>query len=399
MRDFSAFRQPTTMGIATALFFSGITFAATLPYGAIVGIETLHIPKETYALLLTVSALAGAFASVVLGYISDRISDRRVLVLGCALMGALGYGLIYFSHTQWAFFLAHGVIMPFGFALFSQTFSFARTFYNLRHPDQAEFMVSVLRSIFAISWVIIPPIAGWVAAQGQVFDVYGIAALGYLGAALIFVLMMRDDRTKVGFDSKPVDGGSVEAPARGIALPIVFGLLGITLIKTALGLHIITMPLVIISELDGDLTDVGIFASLAALIEIPCMLAWAFALNRYSNHAIIAFNALLYALYLLLLSQAESVSTVLWLQGLNGVSSAALLSITISYMQDAIRGRVGLSTSLMDVVRVISVSVGAGIFGLVSIRYGYLEVFVVAGALAALGGVVLWLAHAGKWAH
>lgn len=394
MSRFSAFRQPVTAGIAASLFFSGVTFASTLPYGAIVGIEALGIPNAVYAVLLTVGSVVSAIASVMLGYLSDKVDDRRLLVIGCALLGALGYGLVFFIREQWAFFLTYAAIMPFGFALFSQSFSYARTFYNLRHPDEAEFMVSVLRTIFAVAWVIVPPVAGWIAARGQVFDVYGIAALAYVASAIIFALMLRDDRTKIGADTKPADGVETDIPANGIALPVVFGIGGITIIQTALALHVMTTPLAIVSKFGGTLADVGIYASLAALLEVPFMLMWGMAVARAPKFVIIAINAVLYAVYLLLLSRANSVADVLWLQGLNAIATAALISIPISYMQEAIRGRVGLSTSLMDVVRVISTMIAAGVFALVSVRIGYPAVFVAAGALAVGGAVVLSLAHA-----
>lgn len=394
MSRFSAFRQPVTAGIAASLFFSGVTFASTLPYGAIVGIEALKIPNEIYALLLTVGSLVSAVTSVILGYLSDRVRDRRLLVIGCALMGAFGYGLIFFVREQWAFFLTYAAIMPFGYALFSQSFSYARTFYNLRHPKEAEFMVSVLRTIFAVAWVIVPPVAGWIAARGQVFDVYGVAALAYIASAGIFMLMLRDDRTRIGADTKSAEGVEVDAPASGIELPILCGIGGITIIQTAMALHVMTTPLAIISSFGGTLADVGIYASLAALLEIPFMLIWGMAVARVPKFVIIAINAVLYAVYLLLLSKASSVADVLWLQGLNAIATAALISIPISYMQEAIRGRVGLSTSLMDVVRVISMMMAAGVFALVSVRIGYSAVFVAAGALAIGGAVALSLAHA-----
>jgi MFS transporter, SET family, sugar efflux transporter len=37
-------RLPVTAFFTASLFFSGVTYASTLPYGAIVGIETLGFP-------------------------------------------------------------------------------------------------------------------------------------------------------------------------------------------------------------------------------------------------------------------------------------------------------------------------------------------------------------------
>lgn len=57
------------------------------------------------------------------------------------------------------------------------------------------------------------------------------------------------------------------------------------------------------------------------------------------------------------------------------------------------RGRVGLSTSLLDVTYVASGLMSAGLFGLLAAPDRYLDLFWVAGGLAALGAVVLVIAH------
>ena len=81
-----------------------------------------------------------------MGYVSDRLPDRRLLVVACAAIGAVAYGLIYFFPTQPVYIVAFCAILPFGGALFSQTFSFARVYYDLRRPGRAEFMTSALRT-------------------------------------------------------------------------------------------------------------------------------------------------------------------------------------------------------------------------------------------------------------
>jgi MFS family permease len=95
---------------------------------------------------MTVGSVATAAASLALGYLSDRIGDRRLLVLICALLGAVAHGLIYLSHTPLAYIISYCVILPFGGALFSQSFSFSRAYYDQHQPERAEFMMSVLRT-------------------------------------------------------------------------------------------------------------------------------------------------------------------------------------------------------------------------------------------------------------
>lgn len=62
-------------------------------------------------------------------------------------------------------------------------------------------------------------------------------------------------------------------------------------------------------------------------------------------------------------------------------------------MQDAIRGRVGLSTSLLDVAGVASNMAAAGIFAAVLVSGSYLATFVVGGSLSVAGAAILIVAH------
>ncbi len=159
-------------------------------------------------------------------------------------------------------------------------------------------------------------------------------------------------------------------------------------------LHLTALPLAMTKDFGGTLKDVGINASLAAGLEVPFMLAWGLAAARIPKEAILVINALIYALYLLLLFQARSVVNVLWLQGLNAIATAALISITISYMQEAIKGRVGLSTALMDVVTVVSTFITSAIFAILASKESYTGVFAAASIFSLVGAMFVALSRA-----
>ncbi|MEQ1900304.1 MAG: MFS transporter [Devosia sp.] len=378
--------------IATGLFFTGVTYASTLNYGAIVGIDTLGIPNDRYALLLMIASLVGAAASVALGYVSDKVRDRRILVLGCALMGALGFGLIFLFRSPVAFILATCLIMPFGGALFSQSFSFARSYYDSRAPARAEFMTSIFRTIFAVAWAIVPPFVGWIAATNGVFNVYAIAAAAYLVCALIYVILLGISDARIGTPPRK-PGDAPQAIAR-MEPAIMVGIVGVALIFLATYVNNVTVPLLITVTLKGSFGELGIFSGLAAALELPFMVLWGYALRWVSKHTMIVLAALLYAIYMILLSRAGSVGEILWLQLINGPATAALMSIPISYLQDAIKGRRGLSTSLLDVVFVASSLGGAALFGAITASApAYPALFVVAAGASVLGAAILFVAH------
>lgn len=387
-------RLPVTALIGTSLFFTGITYASTLNYGAIVGIDTLGIPNASYALLLMVASLVGAATSVVLGYFSDKVADRRLLVIACALVGVLGFGLIFLFRSPLAFIVATVVIMPFGGALYSQSFGFARSYYNRRDPQRAEFMNSMLRTVFTVAWIVMPPIVGVLAASTTVFNVYGVAALAYVGCAAIYVVLLGYPEAKIGVERAAPGEAAAPQPKASIEPVILAGIVGITLITVAQRLTSIAAPLLVTVSLKGSFADLGIFAGIAAALELPFAILWGYALRWVSKHSIIIGAALLFAAYLVLLSRATSITEVLWLQLLNGPATAALMSIPISYMQEAIKGRVGLSTSLLDVVSVVAGLGAATLFGALTFATpNYPVLFVVAAALAIAGAAILFTAH------
>lgn len=191
--------------LGSSLFLIGLSSASVAPYRAIVAIDNLGMSNSIYAVIMTLTSVGTAIASLVLGYFADRVSDRRFLVIACASLGALAYGLIYLFPTPLIYIIAFCAILPFGGALFSQTFSFSRVYYDQRHPDRAEFMVSVLRTLFTVAWIVVPPVAGWVASTYTVFDLFAVAALAHISFTLIFGLLFTDSKTKIGFTGKKED--------------------------------------------------------------------------------------------------------------------------------------------------------------------------------------------------
>lgn len=374
-------------------FFAGVIFASTVNYAAIVGIDVMGISNAMFSVLLAVSSVASALAAVVLGHVSDRIPDRRILVIACGVIGAIALGLVYVWRTPLAYIICLCVLAPFGSAIYSQAFAFARSFYNTAAPQRAEFMNSMIRTIFSVAWAVSPPLVGWLAATTTVFNIYLVAALAYLACTLIFVVILRDEGARVPPPVKSAPGAPAQ-PQAAVDMVVIAGIGGIFFIFMAIQVNNVAMPLLITTTLRGSYGDLGLFAGLAAAIELPFMVMWGYALRWIPKHTIIASGALLYGLYLYLLSGAGSVTDILWLQLINGPATAALMSIPISYVQEAIRNRVGLSTSLLDVTRVASVMASAGLFALITgAAPDYPLLFVVAAALAVGGAAILFAAH------
>ena len=190
-------RLPATALLGTSMFFSGVTYAATMPYASLVGVDTLGMAPGFFAAVMSTGAICGTFVSLGLGYLSDKLPDRRILVLITALAGILAHGLVYLFPSQLSFAIAMGLIMPLAGACYGQSFGYVRVFYLRHRPDRADFMVTGLRTVFTLAWIVVPPLAGWVAAEFSIFDIYLASSLSYAAMAGIFALLMTDRRTAV----------------------------------------------------------------------------------------------------------------------------------------------------------------------------------------------------------
>ena len=377
--------------LAGSIFLSGAAFAAMTPYRAIVGVETLGLSNAIFGLVMGLNGIAGALIAVVFGWLSDRVEDRRVLLLQAAILGAVGLGLVWWLRSPLAFVAAFCLLVPFGNATFSQSFAYARAILDRDRPGKAQLTLSYLRTTFTLAWIVMPPIAGWVAAGTTAYGAFGLGAAAQIGCVLFVALLWSRADAKIGFSKKGQDGSTAVPQTARIDVSYRWGIVGVTLGLIALQLNMLVLPLVILQDLGGSLADVGINSAIAAAIEVPAMIAWGYVALRLRKEVVLAIACAIFAVYFGLVAVATSVEQVMLLQGIAAVAIAAILSINISYLQDAIKGRVGLSTSLVDISRVAAVLIASGIFALNVGEY-FAPLFVIAAASSAVAASLLLFA-------
>ena len=81
---------------------------------------------------------------------------------------------------------------------------------------------------------------------------------------------------------------------------MLVGIAGVVCLSTAVRLNGLATPLAIVTHWGGTVADVGIYASLAAFIEIPFMIGWGYATKRVPLPILLVAAALIYACYVFL---------------------------------------------------------------------------------------------------
>ncbi|WP_237152303.1 MFS transporter [Oryzibacter oryziterrae] len=381
---------PVSSLLAISIFSSGIALGATVPYGAIVGVETIGLAPATYAGAVFAGSLLQVAASMLLGHLSDRAGDRRKLILFCALFGIASASANFFFRSKITFLASVLALQPVAGAMNGQIYAYMRLFFTESLGEKGEVRLSSMRALLSLAWMLAPPLAGWLAAERSVFDVYALPLAGYGVVALIFVGLevTASGRLASQQPKRAADAG----PGRAIALSGLVGMAGYVVIKMALELHALTLPLALVNDFHGTTRDVGINAGICAGLEVPFMMLWARLIGRLQRETLMAIAALIFAAYLVLLMMARGTMDVFALQVVSAIAISALVSIPIAYMQDLIRGRLGLSASLLDLSNVTARLLSASLFGVMANGTEYLPLFEASAAAVCLGAGLMFAA-------
>ena len=388
LRAFSLIISNRLIGTSSlVLFVYGFTLASTLPFQSIIGISELGLSNQAFALFLVFVAIANVVSAVTLGIISDSLQRRKLLLIGLSAAGFVGYGLIYVLHNAAALIFCTLTFIPLALSTYSLLFANVRRESAKLDPVSAGSVTSIVRSIYALSWVLIPGgVAWWLTSSKTMLPVYLVAALASLTCVLIYATLAPDDK----IEAASAKLGFFAALRQLLTVPILIRLTLMALILGALRLNATAMPLIVTNLHDGSVRDVGFIAGLVPVFEVPFMLMWGWLATRISLEKSLMAGAVVFAIYLLALSQVTAIWQVYALSILNGCGAAALLSLPIAYFQNLIADRPGLSTALAPVNSFIANGLSAAVFAIGTSFTNYAGTIEIAGGLCFSGVALLY---------
>ncbi len=349
-------RVPTLTLIALAF-----TYASTMPYQSIIGINELGMSDRAYSGLIFIAALVNVATSLTLGIWSDKLSDRRPLVLALSVSGMLGFGMIYEFRTTAVFMIAMLVFIPIINSTYSILFASIRATTNTMDRGRAAAITSTVRALFSGSWALAPGLIGLYLMHSQsMMPAYGIAGIASLTCFCLYLFLARPAPKReepttqhIGFFSSL---GRIFSPHVAVRVGMMALLLGLQRVNSVIS------PLVITHAAGGTVVDVGFMAGLVAFLEMPFMMMWGALQRRFRSVHVLAVGAAIYCLYLTLLGFVWAPWQIYSLVLINACGAAAILSVPITYMQDLIADRPGLGSSLISVNTFIANGVSASIF-------------------------------------
>jgi Na+/melibiose symporter-like transporter len=366
----------------------GVTMASTTPFQAIIGIREFGMGDQDFAVFMFAAAVINMVSAVSLGALSDMISARKTLILALAMAGMAGYGLIYFSASKTVFIVCMLTVIPLARSLYSLLAGSMRRELDHLSPAEMTSVNSSARAIFALAWILVPGLtAWWLKDSPTMLPSFLVASVASLLITLTYGFQVLPEAT-------PAKSGRLAFFASLALLatgPIIIRVLIVSAGSAAHTLHSTLHPLIMTGPAGGTMRDVGIYAGMLAALEIPFMLFWAWVAQRRSIEFALGVALLAYAVYSVLLFFV-SVPWHLYAIGiLNSCGAAAVLSLPVSYFQDLIKDRPGLSTSLLPIMGFVGGLMSAGGFALGTAVSGYSGTALMIGILCMAGAVGLLL--------
>ncbi|MEU4621067.1 sugar efflux transporter [Actinoplanes sp. NPDC023801] len=361
-----------TVGIATAVVgpFLGLFLSTAVDAG----------PVQVTFFLVTAS-LSGVAVSWAIGRISDRRPMRRTLLIIGALAGCAASGATAFVRDYWVLLALTATAMAIAGSLFPQSFAYARQVLQNDDPQRTAMGISTLRTVFSIAWVGGPTLAAFLLQAGDFQYVYGTAAVMYLIAALGVIRWLPE----VEAPAAARDSEETSARPPWVVYPILAGFITM---QTSMVLSVQAMPLFVSSELNGEVSDVGLILGLCAALEIPLMLGFGWLSMRVPLRRIILVGAACGVLYQALVYSASSVWMLAVAQIPNAVLIAAAAGLGISYFQDLMPRHPGRASTMFANTFPIGQVLSAPLFGLAQ-EFGFRLAYGLNLGLTALGLVLL----------
>ncbi|WP_193174448.1 MFS transporter [Oricola nitratireducens] len=383
------FRDPLLRLTVTALFLTGVAVSSVMPYASLVAVELLGLSDAAYSAVLTVASSVMVITSVVVGIVTDQRANRRQMLVLSFVFATTGYSLVWLTGSPVAFVVAHTVLLPLGFSVFSQLFALGRLAGRTRGGEHADQIFAIMRASFSLAFVITPPL--WSLALASGMALIGVYLSAGASALICFILFA------IFWPAGP--SGQLEDPKSGLRFVAAFRelakggiaarILAVGLVTGSNQLYMAVFGLLIVKEIGGAMPDVGRFHGAIALLEIPFMLMCGLALRRVSKAGLIAFGGAVYAGFLFLFASMTSMAATYVLVVPAAFGAGIILSVSISYLQDLMSARPGAGAALMAVSNFVGQMVAAMTFAIGTAITTYAGTAVLGGMLALIGAGAL----------
>ncbi|EJL89461.1 MFS transporter [Pantoea sp. GM01] len=340
---------------------AGLSGALFIPTLSLFLATELKVATWQIGAFYSVNALSSIVISLLIARYSDRLTQRRPLLLFCLLSLALNALLFIFCRNYLLLITLGSLLSACGSAAVPQLFALARQ----SRSDNG--FSAILRAQFSLAWVFGPPLAFWIIQLAGFARLYVIMSLLLLSVTLLALTLPPG--------KQPANPATVtQLHQQPLGHNLTFLMLATLLVWSCSSLYLIAFPLHLAqqSTLSSDWT--GLMFGVAAALEIPIMLLSARMLKRWNKKLQMQAAMLCGIIFYAGIFFSNGFIPLVLLQIFNAIFIAIIATVGLFWFQDLLQNRQGMAATLYT----NSMSIGVLIAG------------VLQGTLTAVSPLAIW---------
>jgi MFS transporter, SET family, sugar efflux transporter len=382
-------RDPALRIAALLMVLFGAIVCSIGPFVSTLAVKTFGLGDRGYAAVLVVSTLLSVCASVYGGIRADQTGNRRRVTLAAIGFTIAGMTLMTVLPGRIAFVLAQAVLLPLSSTIFGQTFALARLAASTHPPGDRDAIMSVIRALFALPFVVVLPL--WSIAFSAGVSILAVYPAGLILSGLMLALTLRHwphERARTWQDAP--SGLSLTAALREIGNPALMArVLALGAVMAAGTTYIALISLLMVPAIGRGPADAALYVGLVAGMEVPFMLTLPHVTRGIPRTPLILIGTLIYVVHVLALPLLAGSPWVWALILPASLGGAIILTVPIAYLQDLLASRPGTGSSLMALQKLAGDVLAAGCFVLGAGLSGYGLVAILATGIAVTGALGL----------
>lgn len=352
--------------------------------------SAVHAAPLLVGLFFAVRGAVSIALNQSIGSLSDRLPDRRLLLMLAGVGGTLG-GVCLATLREYAAVLVCGTIfLAIGTLTYSQLFAYAHEFAHARRRP-VTLVTAQLRAVFTAAWVIGPPAGLYLMTRCGFGPLYlTVGALWLVTAVLGACLRRLPAAPRPTPPDDGVRGGSTRSGAWPVLPSPTWLLLGaVTALSVVNQMYAIDVPLYVTRSRHLDAQLIGWMAGLSAAMEIPVIIIAGRLADRIGKQRLLLAAAVGSIVFFCLLPLVTSAAPLLALQVLNAVWTSVALSIPMVMLQDESPSGAGAGSALYSSAFMSGGMLAGALTGVIATVTGFGGVFWVCAVLAASAAAML----------
>lgn len=357
-------------------FLTGIASSFQTPTLSLFLSQEIQVSPFMVGLFYAFNALMGIVLSQILARYSDKLDERRKIIIVCCMIAMIGCLVFAYSRNYYVLAFLGTFLLGIGAASNPQSFALARE-YAENSGREAVMFTTIMRTQISLAWIVGPPLSFSIAMSWGFDYMYLIAASAFLLCALISALLLPKTPMR-----HSVKNATKEISHQTDKKSVFYLFMTCFLVMGSNGMYLINMPLYIIHELNLPERLAGILMGTAAGMEIPIMLIASYLTQYFSKRTLI-FTALLAGiLFFIALPLTTKTWQLMSLQLLNAIIIGIVATIGMVYFQDLMPTQMGSATTLFSNAAKSSWIASGPVAGIIAQHWHYGSVFYVSiGAL------------------